>query len=99
MIHESPNEIPPFSTDYMNMLLKLDKIPTLHNILVDAFTWLLLAGFVVILGTFTSIVNSHTLQTGARKAGKAVVKTVQNLPLLRVTTACCGISVARISRL
>jgi hypothetical protein len=78
------------------MLLKLDKIPTLHNILAGAFAWLLLAGFVVIPGTFTSIVNSRTLQTGAGKAGKAVVKTVQNLPLLGVAGACCLIGVSPI---
>jgi hypothetical protein len=38
----------------MNMLLSLDKIPRLHNILVLFFTWILLAGFVVIPGSFTS---------------------------------------------
>jgi len=96
VIHESPNEesieeSPPFSTDYMNMLLRLDKIPTLHNILAGAFTWLLLAGFVVIPGAFTSIVNSRVLQTGAGKAGKTVVRTAQNLPLLGVAAASCGI--------
>lgn len=99
VILESPNESPSFSTDYMNMLLKLDKIPTLHNILAGAFTWLLLASFVIISSTFTSIVNSQTLQTGAGKAEKAVVKTVQNLPLLGVARACCLIGVARMSRL
>jgi hypothetical protein len=97
VIHESPNESPPFSTDYMNMLLKLDKIPKLHNILAGAFAWLLLAGFVVIPGTFTSIVNSRTLQTGAGKAGKAVVKTVQNLPLLGVAAVCCLIGASGMS--
>jgi len=74
------------------MLLRLDKILILHNILAGAFTWLLLAGFVVILGAFTSIVNSRVLQTGARKAGKTVVRTAQNLPLLGVAAASCRIS-------
>jgi hypothetical protein len=104
VIHESPDEESteeslPISTDYINMLLRLDNISKLHNLLAAACTWLLLAGFVVIPGSFTSIVNSRTLQTGAGKAGKAVVKTVQNLPLLGVAVACCLVGVAGMSRL
>ncbi|KAK4149233.1 hypothetical protein C8A00DRAFT_47108 [Chaetomidium leptoderma] len=41
-------------TPYMNMLLSLDRIPRLHNILVSFFVWILLAGFVIIPGSFTS---------------------------------------------
>jgi hypothetical protein len=41
-------------TPYMTMLLSLDRIPRLHNILVAVFVWVLLAGFVVIPGSFTS---------------------------------------------
>ncbi|KAL2128123.1 hypothetical protein VTI74DRAFT_9633 [Chaetomium olivicolor] len=44
----------PAQTPYMNMLLSLDRIPRLHNILVSVFVWILLAGFVVIPGSFTS---------------------------------------------
>jgi uncharacterized membrane protein YgdD (TMEM256/DUF423 family) len=36
------------------MLLSLDKIPRRHNILVLLFVWLLLVGFVVLPGSFTS---------------------------------------------
>lgn len=95
-IHESPNEnstekSPPFSTRYIDMLLEQGTIPTLHNILAGAFIWLLLAGFVFLPSTFTSIVKSRTLQTGAGKAGKIVVRAVQNLPLLGVAVVCCGI--------
>ncbi len=94
VIHESPNEEsieerPPFSTNYMNMLLQLDTISTLHNILAGMFTWLLLAGFVFLPGTFTSIVNSRTLQIGAGKTGKIVIKAVQNVPLLGFAVVCC----------
>jgi hypothetical protein len=68
----------------MSMLLELDAISMLHNILAGAFTWLLLAGFVSLLGNFTSIVNSHTLQTGAGKATETVIRAAQNLPLLGI---------------
>ena len=36
------------------MLLSLDKIPRLHNILVSCFAWILLAGFVILPGSFTN---------------------------------------------
>ncbi|KAK4243953.1 hypothetical protein C7999DRAFT_17743 [Corynascus novoguineensis] len=41
-------------TPYMNMLLSLDRIPRMHNILVTFFMWILLVGFVIIPGSFTS---------------------------------------------
>ena len=67
------------------MLLQLDKIPKLYNILASMFTWLLLVGYIVLLGTFTSLRNSYTLTDRASKASKVVVKVVQNLLLLGVT--------------
>src|SRR3569833_1878338 len=35
------------------MLLRLDKIPRLHNILATFFNWILLAGFIFFSGAFT----------------------------------------------
>jgi uncharacterized membrane protein len=49
----------------MNMLLSLDRIPRMHNILVSFFVWILLAGFVIIPGSFTS---------GARKQDNETVQ-------------------------
>ena len=49
----------------MAMLMSLDRIPRLHNILVSVFVWVLLAGFVVVPGSFTS---------GARKQDGATVQ-------------------------
>jgi len=45
------------TTGYMNMLLALDDIPRLDNLLSNFFTWILLAGFVLFPGTFSSIEN------------------------------------------
>lgn len=42
--------VPSVQTRYMEMLLHLDKIPRLDNILASVFTWILLAGFLVIPG-------------------------------------------------
>jgi hypothetical protein len=83
---------PPPPTSYTEMVLGMDNIPRLHNILAGCFSWLLLAGYIVLPGTFASIQNSRTLSDGAGKAGKLVVKAVQNAPLLYVAAFMCGIS-------
>ncbi|KAK3370223.1 hypothetical protein B0H63DRAFT_486500 [Podospora didyma] len=49
-----PGNLNTSRTLYMDMLLALDKIPRLHNILVSFFTWIMLVGFVVMTGSFTS---------------------------------------------
>ncbi|SPQ22153.1 2a480a41-21f9-4083-ad49-37d2db8d5f7e [Thermothielavioides terrestris] len=48
-------EVGASQTPYMNMLLSLDKIPRMHNILVSVFVWILLVGFVIMPGSFTSL--------------------------------------------
>ncbi|KAK4178356.1 hypothetical protein QBC36DRAFT_234624 [Triangularia setosa] len=48
------NNAPP-QTPYMSILLSLDKIPRLHNILSTLFLFLLLAGYVIIPGSFTAL--------------------------------------------
>jgi hypothetical protein len=83
----TPN--PPISTRYIDMLLDLDNISTIYNLLANLFTWLLLAGYMVLPGAFTSIGNSRVLSDNAGKAGKVVVKAAQNLPLLWVAGICC----------
>jgi len=75
------------------MLVELDQIPWPHNILASFFTWLLLAGFMVLPGTFASISNSKALEDAGR-VGKTVLKAVQNVPLLFVAAICCFSAVA-----
>jgi hypothetical protein len=79
----------PLSTPYIDMLLDLDKISTIYNLLASVFTWLLLAGYMILPGAFTSIRNSHALSDGAGKARKVVVKAAQNIPILWVGGVCC----------
>lgn len=85
----SPSPNPPLSTRYIDMLLQLDKIPVIYNILSSIFSWLLLAGYMVFPGTFSSIRNSHALANGAGKAGKVLSAAVQNISLVYVATICC----------
>jgi hypothetical protein len=76
---------------YMNMLLQLKQIPWWHNVLASLCTWLLLAGYVVLPGAFTSIRNSRVLSEEAGAAGKAVVKAAQTWPVLLVASICCAV--------
>ncbi|ORY68773.1 uncharacterized protein BCR38DRAFT_424291 [Pseudomassariella vexata] len=79
-----------FQTHYMEMLLSLDTIPRLHNILVSFFAWVLLAGFVVWPGTFTSIEDlTDDPEAWSSSAANAVLNRVKNVPLVIVGAVCC----------
>ena len=75
----------------MNMFLQLDHIPQLHNIYAFISTYILLAGYIVFPGTFTSIRNSSAVEgvAGKSHAGQTVFKAVQNVPLLVIAALCC----------
>jgi hypothetical protein len=67
------------STRYMNMLLALDGIPRIHNMLAAFFTWILLAGFVLFPGTFTSLQRVDDSGLGGTEAH--ILHAIKNLPL------------------
>jgi hypothetical protein len=54
-----------------------EEVPRLHNLLSGLFTWILLAGFVVLPGTFS------TLDGFQNKSGEfeKVLTTIHHLPL------------------
>ncbi|OBT39560.1 hypothetical protein VE00_09471 [Pseudogymnoascus sp. WSF 3629] len=76
------------------MLLELDAIPMMHNLLAGFFSWLLLAGYMVLPGTFASMRSSQSVKDSANKAGKLVLKVVDNVPLLWIGGICCLIGAA-----
>lgn len=89
---------PPARTDtmhsrYVEMLLKQDKIPMMHTLLAAFFVWLLLAGFIVFPGTFTTLQESmkkdHKFDNGATEK---LLKSVKNVPLLVFGAIACGVS-------
>lgn len=82
---------------YVQMLLKQDHIPRLHNILAAIFVWLLLAGFLVFPGTFTSIresiderENDENIDDG--ETVSTILKSVKNVPLLVIAAVSCVIA-------
>lgn len=80
---------------YINMLLSQDEIPQWHTIAAAACVWLLLAGFLVFPGTFTSLqatIDDRDEETMSTKAGEAILGTVKNIPLLVIGAVACGIA-------
>lgn len=73
LIHATATQM---DTQYVNMLLALDSIPRLHTMLAGFFTWILLAGFVLFPGTFTSLQNANV-----PAAGEVVLGAVAHVPL------------------
>lgn len=86
----------PSQTQYVGMLLDLDTIPRMYNIFAALFAWLMLAGFVTLPGTFTSLGGSLGRQPGIADSdvAEAVLHSVGNVPLLVVGATCCGLGAA-----
>lgn len=89
--------IPSTETQYMHMLLHLDRIPRFYNFLAGLFTWILLASFLIIPGTFTSFKNSEAfknIQDDDNKSSaiaKAILNSAANIGLLWLSGAFCVI--------
>lgn len=75
------------------MLLSLDTIPRSHNLFASFSTWILLAGFLIVPGTFTSVEKSSTVQKDAKQnaAANEVLQKVKHASLLWIAFSCCMI--------
>jgi hypothetical protein len=91
--------IPPQSSRYVRMLLQLDRMPRRYNLLASLFTRLLLAGYIVFPGTFTSLKGSNAVKNAANrdKTERLILDTVQNVPLLWTAAIFCVIGACGIS--
>lgn len=76
---------------YINMLLDTEKVPLIDNILAATFCWILLAGYLVFPGTFTSLQTSASLKeaSDANNVGRTAYEAVQNVSLLGIAATCC----------
>jgi hypothetical protein len=81
-------------TQYVEMLLQLDTVPRIHNLIAAFSTWILLAGFVIFPGTFTSLRKNPAIadtDASENNAERVLLSAVNNVPLLWFAVACCGI--------
>lgn len=79
-----------FST-YDRMVVESHEVPLRWNFLASLSNWLLLAGFIVFPGTFTSISRSGVLNRN--QAGRIIQRAVRNIPLLYIGGFSCLIGV------
>ncbi|KAJ7447084.1 hypothetical protein B0H11DRAFT_2290258 [Mycena galericulata] len=86
-------------TRYTNMLLAKDDIPVLHNLLANFFTWILLAGFVLFPGTFTSLQAKPQTSSDNELGGVevAAVNVIKHLSLYVLAWVCTGFGAAGMS--
>ena len=78
---------PSLSSRYLEMLVEVDQAPFIINFLAGLFTWLLLAGYIVFPGAFTSLSNANALNEFGN-VGKTILTEVQKGILV-----CCSMSV------
>lgn len=87
--------VPTTETEYMQMLLHLDRIPRTYNFLAGLFTWILLASFLIIPGTYTSFKNSDMFKNiqddedRSNAIAKAIIHSAANVGLLWLSGAFC----------
>ena len=84
---DSPSEPILIMTDYDLMCLKSRDISTLHNLLASFYTWILLTGFVVFSGTFTSLRNA------TRSIAEAAILAELQKGLIVIVAICSSIEV------
>lgn len=69
---------------YVTMLKEEAQMDLRYNITASTANWALLAGYLVVPGTFTSLQHSNKVQDALQtnKTGRAILQTIQNPPLL-----------------
>ncbi|CAG7935369.1 unnamed protein product [Penicillium salamii] len=82
----------PIETTYVRMLKEEAEMDISFNITVGVANWALLAGYLVIPGTFTSLQTSNQVEKllQVNKAGLIVLHTIQNPPLLAIACFLLG---------
>ncbi|KAJ5417420.1 uncharacterized protein N7487_000970 [Penicillium crustosum] len=76
----------PLQTAYTKMIFEFYCTPWRYNVLASTTNWVLLAGYLVIPGTFTSLQMSKSLEhkLDSNHTGKTILYTIQNPPILAI---------------
>ncbi|KAI1086051.1 hypothetical protein F5B19DRAFT_480596 [Rostrohypoxylon terebratum] len=89
--HTSPHV--PARTRYSQLVIEAYEFSGKYNLLAAVASWLLLAGFVIIPGTYTSLQKADL---GATGAGKVLNNVIQHTSLLGIAITCCILGIAGI---
>ncbi|KAM7210075.1 hypothetical protein V8F06_014544 [Rhypophila decipiens] len=79
-------------TEYERKVLDADSVKLRYNVLASLYSWLLLAGFLVFPGTFTSLSKATAIKQN--EPGILIQKAVQKMPLFWVALVCCMVGAA-----
>ena len=90
--NRSVNNAP--QTLYMRMSIESNLAQKRYTISASAFSWLILAGYLVLPNTFTSLNTSSTLTSS--RGGHFLQTTVRNIQLLPLASVLCFIGTAGI---
>ncbi|ERF69233.1 hypothetical protein EPUS_01190 [Endocarpon pusillum Z07020] len=96
---------PAQETEYMGMLLHMSQVIEKRpywNILAAACTWILLAGFIVLPGTYTNFQNSDIIEAAKKdqsNVGNKILASIANIGLLIVAAILCGVGVLGVTGL
>lgn len=73
-------------TRYTEMLRQEAEVRFTYNIIASAANWILLAGYLVVPGTFTSLQHSDQVESALshNEAGRKMLHTIHNPPLLGI---------------
>ncbi|KAL3484451.1 hypothetical protein BJX62DRAFT_248413 [Aspergillus germanicus] len=85
-------------TEYVRMLLELQNVHWMYNSTASLANWMLLAGYLVIPGTFTSLQKSDSIEDklSQNHAEKAILETIQNPPLVAIAWSLLSIGIGTI---
>jgi hypothetical protein len=96
---------PAKETEYMGMLLHqsqvIERLPY-WNIFAAACTWVLLAGFIVLPGTYTNFQESNLINEAEKdptNLGNQILLSFKNIGLLIVASLLCGLGLLGITGL
>jgi hypothetical protein len=78
---------------YLDMVKESREIPLRHHIAAAFSSWILLAGFILLPGTFASL---DTLELND-EVGRRLHSLGQNIPLLCLAAVCCSLGVIGIT--
>jgi hypothetical protein len=87
VIHQDDTSMPSGITPYMRMSIRANLAGRFYNFSAAICSWLVLAAFIVLPNTFTSVKSSKTL--GGSRGGQVLQEMIQNVPILWLAGIFC----------
>lgn len=83
---EQQRRISSSQAENIRMFLDLDRVPWYHNIGAAFCCWILLAGYLIVPTTFTSLRRLEMLESASSASHPLVIGLIQNPPLVAIAS-------------